>query len=133
MYTLGYSFKPWTETKAIADGPVDPDYVRETAREHGIDRTSASATASSARRGRRRTRAGRSRRSGARRSELVQLHLQLPVHVQRLLQTTSRATRRSFPGVESFKGRIVHPQNWPEDIDYAGKRVVVIGIAARPR
>ena len=38
MYTLGYSFRPWTEAKAIADGPSILNYVRETAREHGIDR-----------------------------------------------------------------------------------------------
>src|ERR1700728_222061 len=38
MYTLGYSFKPWTEAKSIADGPDILSYVRETAREHGIDR-----------------------------------------------------------------------------------------------
>ena len=38
MYTLGYSFKPWTEAKAIADGPSILKYVRETARDYGIDR-----------------------------------------------------------------------------------------------
>ena len=38
MYTLGYAFKPWTQAKAIADGPSILDYVRETAREEGIDR-----------------------------------------------------------------------------------------------
>ena len=37
MYTLGYSFRPWKEAKAIADGPSILSYVRETAREHGIE------------------------------------------------------------------------------------------------
>ena len=44
--------------------------------------------------------------------------------------TTTAATRRTFPGVERFEGELVHPQQWPEDLDYAGKRVVVIGSGA---
>ena len=52
MYTLGYSFRPWKDAKAIADGPSILDYVRETAREYGIERRSASAIASCAPSGR---------------------------------------------------------------------------------
>ena len=46
------------------------------------------------------------------------------------ITTTPRATRPSSPGVEQFAGPLVHPQHWPEDLDYAGKRVVVIGSGA---
>ena len=66
MYTLGYAFKPWTEAKAIADGPSILKYVRDTAASTASTSTSASATASSARPGRRRTRAGPSRPSASR-------------------------------------------------------------------
>ena len=90
---------------------------------------SATATASSARAGRadgavdgRRPRRARRRRSHA--------HVQLPLPVLRLLRLRRRATRPSSPGRERFRGRIVHPQHWPQDIDYAGKRVVVIGSGA---
>ena len=57
-------------------------------------------------------------------------HLLLPVHVQRLLQTTTRATRPTSRAASASPGTIVHPQHWPEDLDYAGKRVVVIGSGA---
>ena len=86
MYTLGYSFKPWTNPKAIADGRSILEYLRETAREHGIDRH--------IRFGHRVTRASWSspdarwtvevERGEAK--QTVRAHLQLPLHVQRLLQ-----------------------------------------------
>ncbi len=86
MYTLGYSFSPWTEAKAIADGPAILDYLRETAKEYGIDRKIRFRPSREERllvdgergmdgRGRTRTREGNR-----------PLHLQLPLHVQRLLQ-----------------------------------------------
>ena len=56
------------------------------------------------------------------------LHLQFPVHVLAAITTTRKATRRNFRAARISPGRIVHPQKWPEDLDYAGKRVVVIGI-----
>ena len=58
------------------------------------------------------------------------LHGELPLDVPGLLPALARATRPSGTGMESFKGRIVHPQTWPEDLDYAGKKVVVIGSGA---
>ena len=50
--------------------------------------------------------------------------------MQRLLRTTTAGYTPEFPGIEQLQGRIVHPQNWPDDLDYAGKKVVVIGSGA---
>ena len=112
MYTLGYSFRPWTNPKAIADGPAILGYVRETAEAYGIDRKirfghqrRARAWSSA-----RRAVDGRVERgpvAGAR-----DPHLRLPLHVRGLLRLQRRATRRSFPGSERFRGRVVHPQKW---------------------
>ena len=131
MYTLGYSFRPWTEAKAIADGPSILDYVRETAREHGIDEQIRFGHRVVARRVvDARTRAGPSRPSARDTGETVRLHLQLPASCAAATTATTRATRRSSRAASASSGQIVHPQHWPEDLDYAGKRVVVIGSGA---
>lgn len=124
MHTLGYNFKPWTASKAIADGPAILDYIRETAAEHGIDEhirynhnvVSASWSSNDARwtltiEG-----------GGVMRCKLLLMcsgyyryeHGYLP----------------GFRGRERFAGEIVHPQSWPGDIEYRGKKVVVIGSGA---
>ncbi len=129
MYTLGYAFKPWTDPKAIADGPSIRSYVRETAAEHGIDQkirfhhavTGASWSSEEAR---------------------------WTVHVQRAdtggsVQLTcgfllmcsgyydyDEGYTPDFEGIGDFNGTVIHPQHWPEDLDYSGKRVVVIGSGA---
>ncbi len=105
MHTLGYTFKPWTNAKAIADGPSILAYVKETAREYGIDAQHPLRALGEARGVVERDRAldgrGRARRS----ARAGALHLQLPVHVQRLLTTTRAATRPSSPGASDFRGR----------------------------
>jgi len=129
MYTLGYRFRPWPDAKAIADGPSILQYVRDTAGEHGIDRK--------IRFGHRVVRAEWSTESArwtveAERSdtgETVRLTCGF------LLLCTGyyrydRGYAPEFEGRERFRGPIVHPQHWPEDIDYADKRVVVIGSGA---
>ena len=131
MYTLGYSFRPWQDAKAIADGAVDPrpTSARRRASTASTGR-SASVTASCApqwstprRALDRRGRARRHRRDRA-------VHVRLPVHVQRLLPLRRGLHAASSPGREHFRGRIVHPRKWTDDVDYAGKRVVVIGSGA---
>ncbi len=129
MYTLGYSFKPWREAKAIADGPSILSYVRETAAEHGIERH--------IRFHHRVVRAEWSTEEArwsveAERSDTQET---LRLSCGFLMMCTGYYRYEAgytpeFAGAESFKGRIVHPQHWPEDIDYAGKRVVVIGSGA---
>ena len=130
MFTLGYAFRPWTEPKAIADGPSILRYVRDTAREHRVDekvrfghRVVRAEWSSADARWTRRDRA----RGGAR-DHLPDLRV--PVHVQRLLPLRRALHPASSPGTERFRGTIVHPQHWTDDIDYAGKRVVVIGSGA---
>ena len=112
-------------SKAIADGPSILDYVRDTAREAGIDqRRALRPPRPRAPRGRPRTPAGRSRPRAGRRSRATSSTSAAAT------TATTRATCRSSPDVERSPGRIVHPQFWPEDLDYAGKRVVVIGSGA---
>ena len=131
MHTLGYAFRPWTRDKAIADGPAILDYIRETAARGRHRRArSASATASRGAAGRRERRAldgrGRARR---RRDGRADLRASCSC-CTRLLPTTTQGYTPEFAGAERFGGPIVHPQHWPEDLDYAGKRVVVIGSGA---
>jgi len=129
MYTLGYRFKPWTDAKAIADGPAILRYVRETASETGID-----------------ARIRYDHRVV--RAEWSSDDARWTVTVERT--DTGETTQLTcgflygctgyyrydagytpeFPGRERFQGQVIHPQFWPEDLDYAGKRVVVIGSGA---
>ena len=128
MYTLGYSFRPWVGDKAMADGPSILAYVRDTAREHGIDRQ--------IRFGHRVVRASWS--SDAQRwtveaqrpdGSVVRLTCNFLFACSGYYDYAAGYTP-DFPGTERFRGRIVHPQRWTEDVDYAGKRVVVIGSGA---
>jgi monooxygenase len=129
MYTLGYRFKPWSNPKAIADGPSILSYVRETAREHGIDRH--------IRFGHRVVRAEWSTEDArwtvaAERTdtgETVAFTCGFLFMCSGYYRYDEGYTP-SFEGAERFRGPIVHPQHWPEDLDYAGKRVVVIGSGA---
>jgi cation diffusion facilitator CzcD-associated flavoprotein CzcO len=127
MHTLGYRFRPWTAAKAIADGPAILEYVRDTAREAGIDKR--------VRFGHRVARASWS--SEQARWTVEARHGSQTVTVTcRFLYVCSGYYRYDegytpdFAGVADFRGRVVHPQHWPDDLDYAGKRVVVIGSGA---
>jgi monooxygenase len=129
MHTLGYRFKPWTESKSITDGPSILEYVRQTARENGIDeriryghRVVAARWSSEEARW-----TVEAERGGD--GERVRLTCDF-------LWTCSgyyrydEGFRPKFEGEERFAGPVIHPQHWPEDLDYAGKRVVVIGSGA---
>ena len=127
MYTLGYSFRPWREAKAIADGPSILRYVRETAAEYGVDRH--------IRFGHHVRAASWSSRDAVWTVEAEQDGEPVRVTCDFLFTCTGYYDYEGgyspdFPGIESFAGRIVHPQAWPEGLDYAGKRVVVIGSGA---
>ena len=129
MFTLGYSFRPWTATKSMADAPSILSYIRATAREYGIDGQVrfrhrvltahfSSATA--------RWTVTASRDDTAETVTLTCSFLSVCSGYYRYDQ----GYRPSFPGEEGFAGTIVHPQHWPADLDYTGKRVVVIGSGA---
>ena len=127
MYTLGYRFRPWRGDKALADGPSILGYVRETAREYGMDRR--------IRYGHRVVRADWDQRT-ARWTVTVEVdgdgaaaHRQLPVGVQRLLRLRRGLHARTSPA-GAVRRQVIHPQQWPEDLDYTGKKVVVIGSGA---
>jgi monooxygenase len=129
MYTLGYSFRPWRDAKAIADGPAILNYIRETAREHGIDRKI-----------RYDHRVRRASWSSAEALWTVEAESGPEKRVEQfkcgfLYLCTGYYDYESgytpeWPGVGQFRGQIVHPQKWPQDMDYTGKRVVVIGSGA---
>jgi cation diffusion facilitator CzcD-associated flavoprotein CzcO len=129
MFTLGYSFRPWKDPKAIAEGESILSYIRETAADHGIDRK--------IRFNQRVTEASWS--SGDARWTVT---AELGPERRRVTYTCNflfacsgyydyaAGYTPAFPGLSRFAGRVVHPQKWTPDIDYAGKRVVVIGSGA---
>lgn len=129
MYTLGYRFRPWGDAKAIADGPAILDYIRQTAAEYGIDQ---------------RIRYGHRVRRAAWSTEDARWTIEAETGPEkRVVRLTCNflylctgyydyegGYTPEWPGVGGFRGRIVHPQKWPEELDYAGKRVVVVGSGA---
>jgi cation diffusion facilitator CzcD-associated flavoprotein CzcO len=128
MSTFGYAFRPWDDTRAIADGPSILRYLAETAREYGVDR---------------RIRFGHKVVGASWRSEDARWTLDVrgPGGETLLFSCNflflcagyyeyAEGHMPGWPGMEGFVGRIVHPQNWPDDLGYAGKRVVVIGSGA---
>jgi cation diffusion facilitator CzcD-associated flavoprotein CzcO len=133
MFTLGYSFRPWTEPKAIADGPRILNYVRETAADNGIDKNirfhhrvkRASWSSQDARWTVEAERGGQ----GEAPPELVRFTCNFLFMCAGYYKYEG-GYRPEFAGEQNFAGRIVHPQAWPDDLDYAGKRVVVIGSGA---
>lgn len=129
MYTLGYNFKPWTNPQAIADGTSIREYVQETARENGIDRN--------IRFGLQVKNASWSTETATWTLEALREATGEVVHFtcNFLLMCSGyynydAGYSPDFPGIDQFKGRVVHPQKWTEDIDYADKKVVVIGSGA---
>ncbi len=128
MHSLGFRFEPWVHDKSIADGDAILAYLDKVVDERGIRRRISFGTAVLAanwisRRGavegaaRDRRRAARGHRAGA----LSRLGL---------LRLRPSRTIRRFRGARTSPGAVVHPQFWPRDLDYAGKRVVVIGSGA---
>ncbi|HWM68847.1 MAG TPA: NAD(P)/FAD-dependent oxidoreductase [Steroidobacteraceae bacterium] len=129
MYTFGYSFRPWTGAKAISDGGSILEYLRDTAKEHGVDRHIHF-----------NQRVVRACWSSTQTRWLVEVEVGVAKEISRytcnFLYVCSgyydydKGYSPSFPGQERFQGQIVHPQDWPQDIRYAGKHVVVIGSGA---
>lgn len=127
MYTLGYRFKPWSDAKAIADGPAILRYIRETAREYRIDervryehrvRHAAWSTARSC------WTVMYETPSGNAQIECGFLYLCTGYYEY------EKGYTPEWPGIDSYSGTLIHPQHWPKDLDYAGKSVLVIGSGA---
>jgi cation diffusion facilitator CzcD-associated flavoprotein CzcO len=129
MYTLGFRFRPWPDAKAIADGPAIREYVQETARVYGIDKNirlhhrvvSAAWSTDDAR-----WSVAVERGDTGEQLELTCSFLFMAPGYYRYDQGYTP----EFEGIERFSGRVVHPQFWPQDLDYSGQRVVVIGSGA---
>ncbi|WP_374456909.1 flavin-containing monooxygenase [Nocardioides sp.] len=127
MFTLGYRFRPWRGTTALADGASILRYVRDTASAYGVDRH--------IRYGHRVTSAAWDSTT-ARWTVTVEVDGETRQLTADFLWACSgyydydQGYAPHFEGQERFAGRVVHPQHWPEDLDYEGKRVVVIGSGA---
>ena len=128
MFTLGYKFKPWTAAKSIADGPSILSYVRETAAENDVERhirfghkVRAAAWSSAD---------ARWTVTAAQADGTVATLTCNFLYMCSGYYSYDQGHRPVFDGEADFAGRIVHPQFWPQDLDYAGKRVVVIGSGA---
>ena len=127
MYTLGFPFRPWRGDKAIADGASIRTYIEDTAREYGVD--------GSIRFGHKAARADWSSAEAvwtveaeadgdSRRFTCSFLYLASGYY------DYESGYRPDWPGEADFAGRIVHPQFWPDNLDVAGKRIVIIGSGA---
>ena len=129
MYTLGYSFRPWTEPKAIADGPSILKYVRDTAKEYGIDKKihyglQVSRAAWSSRDSRWTVEAKREETGTIEKFTCNFLFMCTGYY------NYDNGYTPEFEDADRFRGEIVHPQKWTPETDYAGKQVVVIGSGA---
>ena len=138
MHTLGYSFKPWKADKSIADGPSILEYLNETVDEYAIRdhirfRTLVERAEWSTEDARwtvtaqRRTDGDGSTSDGSTETATYTCNF--------LFMCSGYYSYRTghtpeFPGRDRFRGEVVHPQFWPDDLDYEGKRVVVIGSGA---
>ncbi len=129
MFTLGYSFRPWRDQKAIANGSDILKYIRATSTEYDLDKE---------------IRNGHSVRRAEWSSETSRWTVEVGVGTS---QETTRLTCKFiylctgyydyeqgytpvWPGFEKYKGTIIHPQRWPDDLDYTNKSVLVIGSGA---
>jgi cation diffusion facilitator CzcD-associated flavoprotein CzcO len=134
MYTLGYRFRPWRDPKAIADAPAILNYIRETAAEYDVHKTI---------RYNHRVRGARWSSDDARWTVEVETTQNETANDKSTLHLTCNflylctgyydydaGYRPDWPGVDRFRGTLVHPQQWPNDLDYAGKSIIVIGSGA---
>jgi monooxygenase len=127
MFTLGFRFKPWTSEKAIADGPSIMNYLKETVAEHGIDkhiRYNQKVVAA----------------DWSDVDNRWTVRIETDGHVREVsaeflvacsgYYNYDEGYTPEFPGRDDFEGTIIHPQHWPEDLDYTGKKIVIIGSGA---
>ena len=129
MSTFGYNFRPWKEAKVLADGPSIKAYMKGAAEEHGVLphihfgravlRADWSSTAALW------TVTAKNLSTGAEEHYTAQFVIAATGYYR-----YDQGFTPDFPGRESFKGQVVHPQHWPEGLDYAGKKVIVIGSGA---
>ncbi len=129
MFSFGYKFRPWHALKVLADGPSIRQYIGETAQEYGVDehihyglKTASANWDSQARRW---TVESVNEATGQTQTFVCRVLLPCTGYY-----SYDQGYMPDFPGADRFKGELFHPQHWPEDLDYSGKRVVVIGSGA---
>ncbi len=129
MFSFGYQFRPWHELKVLADGPAIRNYIMQTAGEYGVDKH---------------VQYGKHISEASWSSEDASWTVSATVGENGQKQTYKcnvlimctgyynydAGYEPEFPGMERFKGQVIHPQKWPEELDYSGKSVVVIGSGA---
>jgi monooxygenase len=127
MYTLGYRFRPWSDPKAIADGPAILNYIRETAREYGVED---------------KIRYNQYVRCASWSTENARWTVDVETDDGNVQYTCNflylctgyyeyaAGYTPEWPNFEKFKGTVIHPQKWPEDLNWDDKRIVVIGSGA---
>ena len=129
MYTFGYDFKPWSDKSSIADGHKILSYIREAAAEYDVEQhiryqhkvVSASWSSTQSR--------------WLVTAERGDTGEQATISCQFIFSCSGyydydQGYTPEFAGIDSFKGQVIHAQHWPEQLDYQGKRVVVIGSGA---
>ncbi len=128
MHTLGYKFEPWTEQKAIADGPSIMDYLHRIKAKHDLEKhihfghkvLSASWSSEDAR-----WTVTAEKSDGS----LAVMHANF-LYMGSGYYDYDQGYDAKIEGIENFKGDVVHPQFWPKDFDYSGKKIVIIGSGA---
>ncbi|MBC7705619.1 MAG: NAD(P)/FAD-dependent oxidoreductase [Rhodoferax sp.] len=130
MFTYGYQFRPWRDFKVLAEGNTIRDYLADTAREYGVDKKIRFGV-----------KTVRADWSGADQRWTVTAHDEADPTRQRIFvcrhivmstgyYNHDNGHTPAFPGMENFKGQIIHPQHWPQDFDSTGKHIVVVGSGA---
>jgi len=127
LYTFGFPWRPWTEQKTIAEGPLIVNYIKESAAMYGIDQKVKF-----------RHKVSSANWSSEQQAWSLSVDADGQPTVFRgrfmLLCTGyydyNQALPTVIPGIENFKGKTVHPQFWPEDLDYTGQNIVIIGSGA---
>ena len=129
MYTLGYNFKPWTNPKVIADGPSILSYIKETAQEYKVESKIKYNTKVTEIR-------------WSTKDTLWSVHClntktnETAVYTCNYLESClgyykyEKGYTPEFKGIDKYKGAVIHPQLWPEDLDYTNKEIIVIGSGA---
>ena len=132
MFTMSYGFRPWKGPRALSPGSEIREYVQAVARDEGIDRHikfhhQIKRASWSTPEAKWTVEAEQSSPDGTKKP--VTLTCNFLFSCAGYYQYSQGYTP-DFPGIETFKGKVVHPQAWPQDLDYAGKRVVIIGSGA---
>ena len=129
MFTFGYNFRPWTGGKVLADGASIKQYVADTARENDVERNIRYGVAVKTADWSSEEKCWKLTAENEKTGEAETYTASFLVGCTGYYNY-DQGYKPDFPGEKDFKGQVVHPQHWPEDLDYSGKKVVVIGSGA---